>query len=604
MKHIKLYGAVAPFYHKIPLRLRPKHFVSGHQWIRSIQLPLTGYHFTDYEQEKKSFTLNRPLFFNFAKDFIDEWAHAERIGTRNSSIPAFWWVDARTDKEIKLSFQQLSERSQRVANALVGGCGLKRQEKVIVILPKIPEWWIILLACIRADITICPGTTMLRMQDIKHRLQLSEAKCIITYPELAPIVDEAAHDSENLKSKILVCDNGETRPGWLNYQALVEKAADHFNCVNTKGSDPMMIFFTSGTTGNPKMAEHTHISYGLGHITTARYFLMVDSNSVLWNLSDTGWAKSAWSSFFAPWIMGACVFIYNSPKFDPLETLQVLSKFPVTHFCSSPTGLRIMLGQQLHNIKFKALKRSLGAGEPVNPELMEIWQRETGITLYEGYGQTETTLVSCRYNCIKYKEGSMGKSSPDLQVGIVDNDGKLTEPGTEGNIALLTKPVRPIGLFTQYLNDPDRTAASFRGDWYLTGDRGYMDEENYIYFVGRADDVINSAGYFRYRIGPFEVESALLEHPAVLESAVISSPDEMRGEVVKAFVVLKSDIINENPQKLVEDLQNHVKESTAPYKYPRKIEFVKELPKTVSGKIRRVELRNNEWLNAGTPDHR
>ncbi|XP_059167992.1 acyl-coenzyme A synthetase ACSM3, mitochondrial-like isoform X2 [Physella acuta] len=569
-----------------------------YQSTRSLHIPLNGYSFTDYNLEKKSFSLQVPNNFNFVKHFIDEWARAERLGLRNTSNPALWWVNANSKKEIKFSFQQLSEHSQRIANALTMGCGLKRQDRVIIILPKVPEWWLIFLACIRADLTVCPGTMMLKTYDVKHRLELSKASCIITSPELVSCVDQASQECEHLKTKIVVGDKEETRPGWLNFDALVEKAGNQFQCVNTKASDPMMIFFTSGTTGAPKMAEHTHSSYGLGHITSARYFLMVNSESVMWNLSDTGWAKSAWSSFFSPWIMGACVFVYSAERFDPTETLQVLSRYPVTHFCSSPTGLRMILAQNLRNTKFLALRRCLGAGEPVNPEIMEHWRRETGLTIYEGYGQTETTLVCSSYNCIRYKPGSMGKSSPELDVRIVDDDGRVVDPGVEGNIALRTKPYRPIGLFKQYVNDPVRTAAAFRGDFYITGDRGYMDEEDYVYFVGRADDVINSAGY---RIGPFEVESVLLEHPAVLESAVVSSPDELRGEVVKAFVTLAPEYKSRDPDELVLELQNHVKKSTAPYKYPRKIEFIDELPKTVSGKIRRVELRNKEWQSALNP---
>ncbi|KAK0046160.1 acyl-coenzyme A synthetase ACSM3 mitochondrial isoform X1 [Biomphalaria pfeifferi] len=566
--------------------------LQGCHSCKFIHLPIKGHTFTNYELERKNYNLRPPKNFNFARDFIDQWARAEYNGLRSTVNPAFWLMDEKNKKEIKLSFQQLSSLSQKVANALTGGCSLKRQDKVIVILPKIPEWWIIFLACVRADLTICPGTTMLRAHDIKHRLKMSGAKCIITVPELVPYVDEAAENAELLKYKILVGNKNETRPGWTHYGTLVEKASNEFECADTRASDPMMLFFTSGTTGAPKMVEHSHGSYGLGHITTARYMLMINSSSVLWNLSDTGWAKSAWSSFFAPWIMGSCVFVHNVHKFDPLHISQVLTDYPVTHFCCSPTGLRIYLGQYSQTLKPKALRHCVGAGEPVNPELMELWKKVTGLNLHEGYGQTETTLVCCRNDYIPYKLGSMGKSSPDLVVGIINDEGKIVESCTEGNIAILTKPARPLGLFNQYLNDPVRTAASFLGDWYVTGDRGYLDEEDFVFFVGRGDDVINSAGY---RIGPFEVESALLEHPAVLESAVVSSPDETRGEVVKAFVVVKPEYRHIHADKLTVDLQDLVKRTTAPYKYPRKIEFVTDLPKTVSGKIRRVELRNKEW---------
>uniref|UniRef100_A0A0B7AJP7 medium-chain acyl-CoA ligase n=1 Tax=Arion vulgaris TaxID=1028688 RepID=A0A0B7AJP7_9EUPU len=567
------------------------NYLFGCTWNRNIQLDLSGYNFTDYEIERKSYDLQAPKYFNFAHDFIDQWAHAEKVGLRTTSVPSFWWVDSQTKTEIKLSFQQLSHISKRVANALVGGCGLNRGDILILILPKIPEWWFINIACIRAGITLSPGTMLLRTTDIQHRLKLSQAKCIITSPELAHYVDEAANTCEKL-TKVIVGGKTETRPGWLNFDALLEKSSDQFQNVRTKATDQMMLFFTSGTTGYPKMAEHTHASYGLGHIITARYWLMLNPSSIMWNLSDPGWAKCAWSSLFAPWINGACVFVYNSPRFDPMEVLQVLSKYPITHFCSSPTGLRLMKTEKISSIKFKALKHCTAAGEPVNPELIENWKRETGLEIFEGYGQTETTLVCNRSPSIPYKEGSMGKAVPGVNLYIVDDDGNVQEPCAEGNLAIKITPNRPIGLFAKYLNDPIRTAKSFLGNFYLTGDRGYMDQENYVYFVGRADDVISSAGY---RIGPFEVESALLEHPAVLESAVVSSPDETRGEVVKAFVTLTQDYKNADRDKLVQELQNHVKAVTAPYKYPRKIEFVEDLPKTVSGKIRRVELRNKEW---------
>ncbi|GFO38377.1 acyl-CoA synthetase acsm3, mitochondrial [Plakobranchus ocellatus] len=560
--------------------------------VRGIELPLSGYEILDYEQERKQFTLQAPEYYNFVRDYLDQWAHAEQNGLRQTKTPAFWWVDTDGKKEMKLSFQDLSAISKRVANALIGGCGLARQDKVIIILPRIPEWWFLHLACIRADITPSSGTMLLRSNDIKHRLKLSKAKCIITTPSMVQYVDEVANQSEDLKTKVVVGSVSETSPGWKNYQQLVENAAADFECVNTKSSDPMMLFFTSGTTGAPKMALHTHSSYGYGHFTTGRYMLQLKPESIVWNLSDTGWAKCAWSSFFVPWIKGACVFIHNAHQFDPVDVLNKLSKYPITHLCSAPTGLRLMVQQKLEDFKFKALYYTIAAGEPLNPELLQMWKRGTGLDIYEGYGQTETTVVCCRPPNLIYKPESTGKSAPGVDVQIVDDDGNIVDRGTEGNISIRCKPVRPVGLFAGYLNEPEKTAASFRGDFYLLGDRGYMDEDDYVYFVGRADDIIISSGY---RIGPFEVESALLEHPAVTESAVVSSPDEIRGEVVKAFITLSNEYKESDQEKLSLEIQNFVKSQTAPYKYPRKIEFVKELPKTISGKIRRVELRNKEW---------
>ncbi|GFS18659.1 acyl-coenzyme A synthetase ACSM3, mitochondrial [Elysia marginata] len=502
---------------------------------REIQLALSGYNISDYEQERKNVILQAPEYFNFARDFLDQWAHAEQVGSRQTSTPAFWWVDEDSKRELKLSFQDLSKISQRVANALVFGCGLTRQDVVIIILPKIPEWWFLHLACIRADITSSSGTMLLRSTDIKHRLKLSKAKCIITTPDMVPHVDQVAHESEHLQTKVVV-----------------------------------------------------------GSVAETRYMLQLKPESIFWNLSDTGWAKTAYSSLFSPWINGSCVFISHtsSSKFDPSHVLTLLSKYPITHLCSSPTALRFMVQQSLESYKFQSLYYTLAAGEPLNPEVVEMWMKGTGLDIYEGYGQTETTVVCNRPPNLAYKPGSTGKSTPGFDVQIVDEEGKIVDRGTEGNIGIRCKPTRPVGLFAGYLNNPQKTAASFQGDYYLLGDRGYMDEDDYVYFVGRADDIILSSGY---RIGPFEVESALLEHPAVAESAVVSSPDEVRGEVVKAFITLSAEYAGSDKNKLTEELQEFVKRSSAPYKYPRKIEYVKELPKTISGKIRRVELRNKEW---------
>ncbi|KAK3802046.1 hypothetical protein RRG08_064639 [Elysia crispata] len=561
---------------------------------RGIQLALSGHDISNYEQERKNVTLEAPQYFNFARDFLDQWAKAEQNGLRQTSTPAFWWVDEDSQKELKLSFQDLSNISKRVANALVQGCGLTRQDVVIIILPKIPEWWFLHLACIRADITSSAGTMLLRSKDIHHRLTLSKAKCIITTPDMVQYVDQVADECESLQTKVVVGTVSETSPGWKNYGQLVEKASSDFECVNTKSSDPMMIFFTSGTTGAPKMAEHTHSSYGLGHLLTARYMLQLKPESIFWNLADTGWAKTAYSSLFSPWIHGSCVFIRNThvAKFDPTDVLTHLSKFPITHLCSSPTALRLMVQQKLESYKFNALYYTVAAGEPLNPEVVEMWTKGTGLDIYEGYGQTETTVVCNRPPNLAYKPGSTGKSTPGYEVQILDDEGNIVERGTEGNIGIHCKPKRPVGLFAGYLNNPEKTAASFCGDFYLLGDRGFMDEDDYVYFVGRSDDIIISSGY---RIGPFEVESALLEHPAVTESAVVSSPDEVRGEIVKAFITLSAEYAGCDQLKLTKELQEFVKTLTAPYKYPRKIEFVKELPKTISGKIRRVELRNKEW---------
>ncbi|KAH3862608.1 acyl-coenzyme A synthetase ACSM3, mitochondrial-like isoform X1 [Dreissena polymorpha] len=543
----------------------------------------------DYATEKKSFRLTCPKHFNFARDVIDKWAHTEKFG-RSGGNPALWWVNDK-GRELKWSFQEVSHQSKLVANVLLGPCRLHPTDIVIVMLPRVPQWWAINVAAIRAGVILSPGTTLLRPGDIKYRVNASGAKCIITNADCADSVDEVAADCPSLETKVIVGEEGK-RPGWLNYEELTRRSTDNIQCINSLSTDPMTVFFTSGTTGSPKMTEHTHSSYGLGHIITAKYFLNLSRKSILWNLSDTGWAKCAWSSLFAPWIAGATVFVQDAPKFDPIRTLQTLASNPITHFCTPPTAVRFMIKEKLHNYKFPALFHCVSAGEPVNPEMLKEWTEGTGLNLYEGYGQTETTFVCGSYPSIEQRPGSMGKAAPGYDVEIVDDEGTVLPRGQEGNIGIRCKPVWPVGLFTRYIDDEARMQSVLRGDYYLTGDKATMDDEGYVWFMGRNDDVILTSGY---RIGPFEVESALIEHPAVLESAVVSSPDKLRGEVVKAFVILTEAFRNADTEALTFELQEHTKRVTAPYKYPRKIEFVDSLPKTVSGKIRRVELRNKEW---------
>ncbi|XP_060575543.1 acyl-coenzyme A synthetase ACSM3, mitochondrial-like isoform X2 [Ruditapes philippinarum] len=543
----------------------------------------------NYEHEKKNFKLKAPTHYNFARDVVDKWAEKEMTGERGNN-PAFWWVDD-SGNELKWSYRDVSYQSKLVANVLKEACKLETNDVVIVILPRIPQWWAINVGAIRAGIILSPGTTLLRSSDIKYRINASNAKCVITNAECAGHVDEVAEYCPSLQSKIIVGE-GQVRSGWQNYEELVRKSTDNFQCVNSKSDDPMTVFFTSGTTGAPKMTEHSHSSYGLGHLITARYFLELSTNDVLWNLSDTGWAKCAWSSLFSPWIAGACVFVQDSPKFDPQQALQTLNRYPVSHFCAPPTAVRFFVKSDMSQFHSTTLRHCLSAGEPVNPELLEEWEEGTGLKLYEGYGQTETTFLCGTYKGIEQRPGSMGKAAPGYELQIVNDEGKVLPRGKEGNIGILCKPEKPCGLFTKYIDDEERMRSVFVGDYYLTGDRAYMDDDDYVWFVGRADDVIISSGY---RIGPFEVESALLEHPAVLESAVVSSPDYNRGEVVKAFVTLTEPFKMADKEQLAKELQEHAKQVTAPYKYPRKIEFVDTLPKTVSGKIRRVELRNKEW---------
>ncbi|XP_060548880.1 acyl-coenzyme A synthetase ACSM3, mitochondrial-like [Pantherophis guttatus] len=570
--------------------LRSVCLVSSRSFSRG-EISSVGQNFADYKSICEQYKPEVPEYFNFAKDVVDSWAQSEKEGRRPSS-PALWWVSEQAT-QVKWTFAELALESRKAATVLSEQGGLREGDRVVVILPRIPEWWLLNLACIRTGAVMIPGTTQLTAKDLHHRLEASKAKCVITDSALAPVVDMVASQCPSLELKFMV--SKEPREGWLNFSEMLEVASPEHTCAATKSSDPMAIYFTSGTTGAPKMTEHSHASHGIGLGFNGRYWLDLTPSDLIWNTSDTGWAKSAWSSVFAPWTQGAGIFVHHMPRFDPKLVLEMLSKFPITTFCSAPTIYRMLVQHDLSSYKFQNLKHCVSAGEPINPEVMGQWKAETGLDIYEGYGQTETVLVCGTFKGMKIKPGSVGKPTPVYDTQVIDENGNILPHGKEGDLALRIKPARPFCLFTQYTDDQERTASTLRGDFYVTGDRGFQDEDGYIWLVGRRDDVINSAGY---RIGPFEVENALIEHDAVVEAAVVSSPDPIRGEVVKAFVVLAPEYISHDQEALIKELQDYVKTVTAPYKYPRKMEFVPHLPKTISGKIRRNELRKKEWGRA------
>ncbi|XP_006912602.1 acyl-coenzyme A synthetase ACSM3, mitochondrial isoform X1 [Pteropus alecto] len=548
----------------------------------------TPQNFSDYDSMKRDFKLEVPEYFNFAGDVLDKWTDMEKAGKRPSN-PAFWWVNG-DGEEVRWGFEELGFLSRKLANILTEFCGLRRGDRVVVILPQIPEWWLANVACLRTGTVLIPGTTQLTQKDVLYRLRSSKAKCIITNEAMAPTVDAVAPECENLHSKLVVSQN--SREGWGHLTGLMRHASDNHTCVRTKHDELMSIFFTSGTSGFPKMTGHTHSSFGLGLSVNGRFWLDLTPSDVMWNTSDTGWAKMAWSSVFSPWTQGACVFAHYLPRFEPTSILQTLAKFPITVFCSVPTAYKMLVQSDMTSYEFKSLQHCVSAGEPINLEVTEQWRSKTGLDIYEGYGQTETVLICGNFKGMKIKPGSMGKPSPAFDTKILDENGNVLPPGQEGDIGLRVLPNRPLGLFTHYIDNPTKTASTLRGNYYITGDRGYMDEDGYFWFIARSDDIISSSGY---RIGPFEVESALIGHPAVAESAVVSSPDPIRGEVVKAFIVLNPNYKSHDQDQLKKDIQEYVKKTTAPYKYPRKVEFVQELPKTISGKIKRNELKKKEW---------
>jgi acyl-coenzyme A synthetase/AMP-(fatty) acid ligase len=519
-----------------------------------------------------------PERFNFVADTFEKW--------RSDRLAMIWLDDAGNER--RYTWRQLADDVDRLANVFRGH-GIGKGDRVFIQVGRVPEWWQTMLACLKIGAVAMPGTVMLTPKDIAYRMELSEPVAVVTQASYAPRFDEVRDRSASVKTYFLI--GGAGAPGWVDLVAARDAAKPEANAERTNADDPAILFFTSGTTGFAKMVIHTQASYGIGHRVTARYWIGLGTDDLHWNISDTGWAKAAWSSLFSPFVAGAAQLIHDpTGTFSAKRTLDILAKYPITSLCGAPTIFRTVVLEDLSRWKFPALRSCVAAGEPLNPEVIATWKEHTGLEIRDGYGQTETCCLVGNHPGLPLKPGSMGKPSAGYEIAIVGDDGTALPFDREGDIGVRVRPKRPVGLFKEYWKNPEGTAASFRGDYYITGDRGMMDKDGYVWFVGRADDVILSAGY---RIGPFEVESALLEHPAVAESAVVSSPDEIRGEVVKAFVVLKPG--SDASPSLVAELQEHTKRVTAPYKYPRKIEFVSALPKTVSGKIRRIELRNREW---------
>lgn len=535
---------------------------------------------TDFEDERRDYRLEVPEYFNFSRDVIDRWAE-------DPQRRALWWIDDHGN-ERQWTFAELARESRKVADGL-SRLGVNRGDVVLAILPRVIEWWLASLGCFRVGAVVSPGTIQLSTKDIAHRIQAAEAACVVTIPEVAPRVEEAIESlGGSTKLKACIAAGGGWRPGWYGFADLLEGSGE-FETADTRSDEMALLYFTSGTTGGPKMTVHTHASYPLGHLITGRYWLDLSEQDVHWNITDTGWAKAGWSSIFGPWHMGATIFAHHEERFHAKRALEILDEYPITSVCAPPTILRMFVLEDLSRYEFPSLRSVVTAGEPLNPETYESWEAATGVTIREGYGQTETVVIVGAFRGVTPRPGSMGVAAPGFDLQVIDDDGNVLPPGREGDLAVRVKPDRPVGLFREYWKEPERTARFFKGDWYITGDRAVRDEDGYFYFVGRADDVILSAAY---RIGPFEVESALLEHEAVAESAVVASPDPVRGSVVKAFIVLSPGY--EPSRDLARRLQQFVKRTTAPYKYPRRVEFVTELPKTVSGKIRRAELRQRE----------
>ena len=539
-------------------------------------VPAGGYQVGDYAGTYRDFRQDVPPRFNWAYEVFDRWG-------RDPAKVAMVWVapDGRTVREV--TYREMGERSRRVASALTG-LGARRGDRVLVVLGRVVEWWEVMLGCMRAGLVAVPGTTLLTAKDLAYRLEAAGPAIVVTDAENHAKLAGAIEARAGAPPALVVV--GERGP-WSCYEDLLAAASADLPNPRNASEDLMVVYFTSGTTGNPKMVAITHASYPIGHVATGRFWLDNRPTDLHWTLSDTGWAQAAWTALFAPWNMGAAIFIWDQRgRFDPGEALDMLERFPITTFFAPPTAYRMMVQQDLAAFRPRALRHAVGAGEALNPEVIDSWRQGTGLHIWEGYGQTESTLMAATFPGMEYRPGSMGAACPGYRLAIVDGDGRELPAGEEGELAVSTEPDRPVGLFPGYWRDPEANRRAFRDGWYLTGDRAWRDDEGYLWFVGRGDALILRASY---RIGPFEVESALVAHPGVAESAVVGRPDPVRGQIVKAFVVAAAGV--ETSEALAEELKAHVRGATAPYKYPREIEFVAELPKNVSGKILRSELR-------------
>lgn len=540
--------------------------------------------FDSYEDFKANYKVNIPEDFNFGFDVVDAWAEADK-----NKKALVWCNDHGEEKTF--TFSDISRLSNKTANYF-RSLGIKKGDVVMMILRRRWEYWICATALHKVGAVLIPGSLQLTKKDIVYRGNSAEVKAIICVNDDFVINQVEASEKEipTLENKIVV---GEPRDGWRFFEDEIEPFSDKFARPTgdqaTNWNDIMLVYFTSGTTGMPKMVQH-NFAHPLGHIVTAKYWQMVQENKLHMSVSDSGWAKFGWGKIYGQWICGAIIFAYDMDKFIPAKLLEVISKYKITTFCAPPTMYRFMLQEDLEKYDLSSIQRCCTAGEPLNPEVIKKWQEYTGHFIYEGFGQSEGSVLLANFQWFEPRLGSTGKPSPIYDIHLVDKDGNDVKTGEEGSIVVMdVKNHPPVGLFTGYYKNPEMTEEKLLGKFYNTDDMASCDEDGYYCFIGRDDDVIKCSGY---RIGPFEVESALLEHPSVVECAITGAPDPIRGQVVKATVVLAAGYTPS--EELKKELQNHVKRVTAPYKYPRVIEFVDELPKTLGGKIKRGQIRKSD----------
>lgn len=540
--------------------------------------------FNSYEDFKANYKVNLPDNFNFAYDVMDAWAAEAPDKT------AMVWCNDNGEEKI-FSFNDMKHISDKAAN-FFSKQGIQKGDVVMLLLKRRWHYWVCTLALEKLGAVSIPATVQLTKKDIIYRNNAASVKMIVSVMdhEILAFIEEAMEASPTVKCKALV---GGCKEGWLDFDNELENASGVWTrpagSEAACGYDNMLMYFTSGTTGMPKIVLHDFY-HPIGHIVTAHYWQRLSEEGLHLTVSESGWAKCGWGKLYGQWICGVALFVYDMDKFVPERLLKVVEKYRITSFCAPPTIYRFLIKEDLSKYDLSSIKNACTAGEPLNPEVYNQFKKATGLDIIEGFGQTETTVLCANFEWVTPKPGSMGKPSPLYDIDIVDENGRTCPAGTEGNIVIKSlDDSLPPGLFKGYYRDEAATLRVWDHGTYNTGDMAWRDEDGYFWFVGRSDDVIKCSGY---RIGPFEVESALMEHPSVLECAVTAVPDPVRGQVVKATIVTAKGWFGSDA--LIKELQEHVKKVTAPYKYPRIIEFVDELPKTISGKIKRKEIRQND----------
>jgi acetyl-CoA synthetase len=542
--------------------------------------------FTSVEDYNKNLEFIIPENFNFAYDVMDAWAAEKPEGL------AILWTNDQGE-EIRTTFGELKEQTDQAASYLMS-LGIGKNDPVMLILKRRYEWWVIMLALHKIGAIVIPATHMLTKKDIIYRNTRASVKAIICVDDAYVVsqIQAAMSESPMVKQYITVTDHGKPIPeGFHDWQSEWQQAPKFQKpAFVNDNNDTMLMYFTSGTSGEPKMVAHDYL-YAMGHLTTGVFWHNLHEGSLHLTVADTGWGKAVWGKFYGQWFAGATVFVFDHEKFNADTLLRQIEKYRVTSFCAPPTIYRFMIREDLSNYDLSSLEYCTTAGEALNPAVFDKFLEKTGIRMMEGFGQTETTMTLGTFPWMTPKPGSMGIPNAQYDIDLLRADGTSCEDGEKGEIVIRVGDKKPIGLFKEYYRDEELTREAWHDGIYHTGDMAWRDEDGYYWFEGRIDDVIKSSGY---RIGPFEVESALMTHPAVVECAITGVPDDIRGMVVKATVVLGKEWKDKAGDDLVKELQQHVKKVTAPYKYPRIVEFVDELPKTISGKIRRVEIRKKD----------